>query len=112
MDRRSFITLLGAGASVLVLPDLNGATSMYGLIGRMRAIPGQRAALAAILLEGTAAMPGCLSYVIAEDPADDVEPENSNGSPVQTSDNQDGKSDFIQKKFPLSDVAFPEREEI
>ena len=48
----------------------------------------------------------------AEDPTDDVEPENSNGSPVQTSDNQDGKSDFIQKKFPLSDVAFPEREEI
>jgi quinol monooxygenase YgiN len=44
---------------------------MYGLIGRIRAIPGQRAALAAILLEGTTAMPGCLSYVIAEDPADD-----------------------------------------
>jgi quinol monooxygenase YgiN len=44
---------------------------MYGLIGRIRAVPGQRAALAAILLEGTIAMPGCLSYVIAEDPADD-----------------------------------------
>ena len=43
---------------------------MYGLIGRIRAIPGQRAALATILLEGTAAMPGCLSYVVAEDPAD------------------------------------------
>ena len=44
---------------------------MYGLIGRIRAIAGQRAALATILLEGTAAMPGCLGYVIAEDPADD-----------------------------------------
>lgn len=44
---------------------------MYGLIGRIRAIPGQRTALAAILLEGTAAMPGCQAYVIAEDPADD-----------------------------------------
>ena len=43
---------------------------MYGLIGKIRAQPGQRAALAAILLEGTAAMPGCLSYVVAEDPAD------------------------------------------
>lgn len=71
MDRRSFITLLAAGASVLVPPVANGAMSMYGLIGRMRAIPGQRAALASILLEGTAAMPGCLSYVIAEDPADE-----------------------------------------
>ncbi|KAF1687038.1 antibiotic biosynthesis monooxygenase [Pseudoxanthomonas broegbernensis] len=43
---------------------------MHGLIGKMRAQPGQRAALAAILLEGTAAMPGCLSYIVAEDAAD------------------------------------------
>ena len=44
---------------------------MYGLIGKMTAVPGQRDALAAILLDGTNAMPGCLSYVIARDPADD-----------------------------------------
>jgi quinol monooxygenase YgiN len=44
---------------------------MYGLIGKMNSVPGQRDALAAILLEGTRAMPGCLSYVIASDPADD-----------------------------------------
>jgi len=44
---------------------------MYGLIGRMTAVAGQRDALAAILLEGTHTMPGCLSYVIAQDPADD-----------------------------------------
>ena len=43
---------------------------MYGLIGKMTAVPGQRDALAAILLDGTQAMPGCLSYVIAHDPAD------------------------------------------
>lgn len=43
---------------------------MYGLIVRMTAVPGQRDALAAILLEGTSNMPGCLSYVIAQDPAD------------------------------------------
>jgi quinol monooxygenase YgiN len=43
---------------------------MYGLIGKMTAVPGQRDALAAILLEGTQAMPGCLTYVIATDPAD------------------------------------------
>ena len=43
---------------------------MYGLIGRMRATPGQRDALIAILLEGTAAMPGCLSYIVARDSAD------------------------------------------
>jgi len=43
-------------------------TTMYGLIGKMTATPGSRDALVAILLEGTQAMPGCLSYVIAQDP--------------------------------------------
>lgn len=43
---------------------------MYGLIGKMRAQPGQHDALIAILLEGTQAMPGCLNYVIAKDSAD------------------------------------------
>jgi quinol monooxygenase YgiN len=43
---------------------------MYGLIGKVTAVPGQRDALATVLLEGTDAMPGCLSYVIATDPAD------------------------------------------
>lgn len=43
---------------------------MYGLIGKMKATPGQRDALAAILLEGLRDMPGCLSYIVAEDPAD------------------------------------------
>jgi quinol monooxygenase YgiN len=43
---------------------------MYGLIGKMTATTGQRDALAAILLGGTGAMPGCLSYIIATDPAD------------------------------------------
>ena len=43
---------------------------MYGLIGKMRAHPGQRDALIAILLEGTANMPGCLAYIIAKDTQD------------------------------------------
>jgi quinol monooxygenase YgiN len=43
---------------------------MYGLIGKISTVPGQRDALAALLVEGTRAMPGCLSYVVASDPAD------------------------------------------
>lgn len=43
---------------------------MYGLIAKVTAVAGQRDALSAILLEGTAAMPGCLIYVIATDSAD------------------------------------------
>ena len=43
---------------------------MYGLIGKMTTTPGSRDALVAILLEGTAAMPGCLQYVVSLDTED------------------------------------------
>lgn len=43
---------------------------MYGLIGKMTAMPGQRDTLTAILLESLGTMPGCLSYIVAHDPAD------------------------------------------
>jgi quinol monooxygenase YgiN len=44
---------------------------MYGLIVKITAAPGQRQALATILLESTAGMPGCFSYIIANDAADE-----------------------------------------
>jgi quinol monooxygenase YgiN len=44
--------------------------AMYGLIGRMTAIPGKRDDLIAILLAGVADMPGCLSYIVAKDARD------------------------------------------
>lgn len=43
---------------------------MYGLIGKIKVVPGQCDALIAILLEGTSGMPGCFSYVIAKDLTD------------------------------------------
>lgn len=43
---------------------------MYGLIGKMRAATGKRDELLAILAEATAELPGCLSYIVARDPAD------------------------------------------
>ena len=43
---------------------------MYGLIGKIRAVSGQRDALISILLNGVSDMPGCLSYVVARDPKD------------------------------------------
>jgi quinol monooxygenase YgiN len=43
---------------------------MYGIIGKMITVTGQRDALIEILLAGTEAMPGCLSYVISKDPED------------------------------------------
>ena len=44
---------------------------MYGLIGKMIALPGQREALITILIEGSADMPGCLSYIVAADSTDE-----------------------------------------
>lgn len=43
---------------------------MFGMLGKFRSIPGQRDALATLLLDCTTDMPGCLSYVVALDPAD------------------------------------------
>ncbi len=43
---------------------------MYGLIGKALVAPGKREEFIAILLEGTDAMPGCLSYIVAKDTAD------------------------------------------
>lgn len=42
---------------------------MYGLIGEIKAAPGRRDDLAKIL-GGIGEMPGCLSYVVANDPDD------------------------------------------
>lgn len=45
--------------------------TMYGRIGKMTAVEGRRDTLAEILLEGLQDMPGCLSYVVAEDSTDE-----------------------------------------
>lgn len=40
---------------------------MYGLIGKMIAVEGQREQVVSILLDGVNEMPGCLSYIVAHD---------------------------------------------
>jgi quinol monooxygenase YgiN len=74
MNRRSFIFTAGAAVAGAAGAPAAALTmeekKMYGLIGKMTAVAGQRDALIAILLEGVAGMPGCLSYVVAKDPAD------------------------------------------
>ena len=73
IGRRQFIGATVAAAAVFALPacaSQTGSASMYGLIGKMKAISGQRDALVSILLDGVAEMPGCLSYVVANDPSD------------------------------------------
>lgn len=69
-DRRGFLAgATGLATLGLTSPVLAEGT-MYGLIGKMTATAGRRDDLTAILLEGLGRMPGCLSYVVAHDPAD------------------------------------------
>lgn len=72
LNRRAAIAALAALPATVTAarPANNESTSMYGLIGKIRCVPGKRDALIDILVDGTRAMPGCLSYVIAKDRAD------------------------------------------
>jgi quinol monooxygenase YgiN len=85
MNRRAFLGLAGTAAFGLVTNFPRARTQvgrgafteqlvsdqrMYGIIGSITAVSGQRDALVRILLEGIAGMPGCLSYVVALDPSD------------------------------------------
>src|SRR5262245_26735976 len=74
-DRREFLAMAGAAVTPITLPGRSGQPranggSMYGLIGKVTVVAGQRDALAAVLLQGGDAMPGCLSYIVAADPTD------------------------------------------
>lgn len=63
-------TLLGVAGAALAFPAQASAAPLFGVLGKMKAQPGKRAELVAILLEGTNAMPGCKSYIVAEDRED------------------------------------------
>jgi quinol monooxygenase YgiN len=74
IGRREFLAGAGAvmtGSPLLAASRAQGGGEMYGLIGKMMTVPGQRDAFVDILLNGTTQMPGCLSYVVAKDPADE-----------------------------------------
>jgi quinol monooxygenase YgiN len=68
-------TVLAGGLAAAALASVSTVQAqetkpMYGLIGQMKAAPGKRDDLVAILAEGTGGMPGCLSYIVAQDAAD------------------------------------------
>jgi quinol monooxygenase YgiN len=71
ISRREFTTcVVAALGGVIASGPTRGRKGMYGLIGKMKTVPGKRDDLIAILLEAPGAMPGCHSYVVARDPAD------------------------------------------
>ena len=70
IDRRTFV---GGAAFVAAAPAIGtqpDSQEMYGLIGKITAHPGHRDELIRILVVGVSQMPGCLSYIVARDPAD------------------------------------------
>jgi quinol monooxygenase YgiN len=60
----------GLALAAFAAPSLTQDKTMYGLIGQMKAAPGKRDELVAILSDSTGGMPGCLSYVVAKDTID------------------------------------------
>jgi quinol monooxygenase YgiN len=68
---------MGGALATAALAGLPGhaeprETGMYGLIGKFIAADGRRDELIGYLLEGLRDMPGCLSYIVASDPADET----------------------------------------
>ena len=44
---------------------------MWGLIAKLTTVPGRRDQMIALLKEGAAGMPGCFSYVVSKEAADE-----------------------------------------
>jgi quinol monooxygenase YgiN len=74
-NRRDFIFATSAALAGVAWTRMGiqnkSEKQMYGLIGKITTVSGQRDALIAILLEGIETMPGCLSYIVAKDPSDE-----------------------------------------
>ncbi|MEO6218486.1 MAG: antibiotic biosynthesis monooxygenase family protein [Sphingomonas sp.] len=64
------IAVIGQAAPAMTGDPMTGDGMMFGMIARIKAIAGKRDALAAILASGSGEMPGCISYVVAEDLVD------------------------------------------
>jgi quinol monooxygenase YgiN len=70
ISRRLFVVWMGAlapGSMMACIGNEMNENTMYGLIGKIVSVPGKRDELARILIGGVSGMPGCLSYVVAND---------------------------------------------
>lgn len=73
LGRREFVAASGSAIAYALLSSgetVFGGSTMYGLIGKMTTAEGKRDELIKVLLDGTSTMPGCMSYIVAKDPAD------------------------------------------
>jgi quinol monooxygenase YgiN len=75
MKRRTFLECLGLellGAGIQPgLAAAREADAMWGMIAKITTVPGERDKFMGVLRESAAGMPGCFSYVVAKDAADE-----------------------------------------
>jgi quinol monooxygenase YgiN len=69
--RREILTGLVATLGTVACAAPREEKAMYGMIGKMSAATGKRAEVISLLLQAANEMPGCLSYVVAQDSADE-----------------------------------------
>ena len=62
---------MGAVAITRIQAPTPEASSMYGLVVKITAVPGKRDEMIGLLRESAADMPGCFSYVVAKDSTDE-----------------------------------------
>jgi quinol monooxygenase YgiN len=74
IDRREFLKYATVAAAVTGTPVFSGPQgegNMWGMIAKITVSPGKRDEMIRVLRESAANMPGCLSYIVAKDAADE-----------------------------------------
>lgn len=71
IDRRTLLAQLGAITLTPALANPQEASGMWGMIAKITLQPGKRDEMIEVLKGSAASMPGCLSYIVAKDTADE-----------------------------------------
>jgi quinol monooxygenase YgiN len=74
IDRREFLKYATVATTMTVMPVVSGPRgekNMWGMIAKITTTPGKRDEMIRVLQESAANIPGCLSYIVAKDAADE-----------------------------------------
>jgi len=71
IDRRKLLEYAGSVTVTPVVAGSQEASGMFGLIVKLTVLTGRRDEMIGILKMSAANMPGCFSYVVAKDSADE-----------------------------------------
>jgi quinol monooxygenase YgiN len=71
IDRRTLLEYIGLVVFTPGLVNSQEASGMWGMIAKITLLPGRRDEMIDILKESAADLPGCVSYTVAKDAADE-----------------------------------------